>query len=235
MGSRSAEAYLASPAVVAASALAGYIDFPGDWQTAQTVAEIKINQKPEKANGGVKILDGFPESISGELLFCHQDNLNTDGIYPGKYTYIDEFTPEQQAGVVMENYDPEFKKLVKKGDILVGGFNFGSGSSREQAATCLKYRGIALVIAGSFSETYKRNALNNGFLTIEAPELVNDLKAKFGTDKLTIRTGIHATIDFRKALLNTADNEYAISSVGTAGQELVLVGGLEKWVKKKLA
>jgi len=235
MGSRSAEAYLASPAVVAASALAGYIYFPGDWQTEQTVGEIKINQKPEKVGGGGKILDGFPESITGELIFCHQDNLNTDGIYPGKYTYIDEFTPEQQAGVVMENYDPEFKKLVKEGDILVGGFNFGSGSSREQAATCLKYRGIALVVAGSFSETYKRNALNNGFLTIEAPELVNDLKAKFGTDKLTVRTGIHATIDFRKALLNTVDKEYAISSVGTAGQELVLVGGLEKWVKKKLA
>jgi len=65
--------------------------------------------------------------------------------------------------------------------------------------------------------------------------LVNDLKAKFGTDKLTVRTGIHATIDFRKTLLNTVDKEYAISSVGTAGQELVLVGGLEKWVKKKLA
>ncbi|MCH8019005.1 homoaconitase [candidate division KSB1 bacterium] len=235
MGSRSAEAYLASPAVVAASALAGYIDFPGDWQAAETVGKIKVNQKPEKANGGVKILDGFPESISGELLFCHQDNLNTDGIYPGKYTYIDEFTPEQQAEVVMENYDPEFKKLVKKGDILVGGFNFGSGSSREQAATCLKYRGIALVIAGSFSETYKRNALNNGFLTIEAPELVHDLKAKFGTDKLTLRSGIHATIDFLKAILNADDKEYAISPLGTAAQELVLVGGLENWVKRNLA
>ncbi|MCH7754883.1 homoaconitase, partial [candidate division KSB1 bacterium] len=159
----------------------------------------------------------------------------TDGIYPGKYTYIDEFTPEQQAEVVMENYDPEFKKLVKKGDILVGGFNFGSGSSREQAATCLKYRGIALVIAGSFSETYKRNALNNGFLTIEAPELVNDLKAKFGTDKLTLRSGIHATIDFLKAVLNADDKKYAISPLGTAAQELVLVGGLENWVKRNLA
>jgi len=220
--------------VVAASALAGYIDFPGDWQTAQTVGEIKINQKVEKQSGRVTILSGFPESIAGELIFCHQDNLNTDGIYPGKYTYIDEFTPEQQAGVVMENYDPEFKKLVKDGDILVGGFNFGSGSSREQAATCLKYRGIALVIAGSFSETYKRNALNNGFLTIEAPELVNDLKAKFGTDNLTARTDIQATIDFQKAVLNIGDKEYEISPLGMAAQELVLVGGLENWVKKKL-
>lgn len=235
MGSQSAEAYLASPALVAASALAGHIDFPGDWQSVQTVAEIKIKEKPTKQSGGIKILDGFPESITGELIFCHQDNLNTDGIYPGKYTYIDEFTPEQQAGVAMENYDPEFQKLAKEGDILVGGFNFGAGSSREQAATALKYRGIALVVAGSFSETFKRNALNNGFLTIEAPELVEDLKGKFGADKLTVCTGIHATIDFRKAVLQSDDKEYSVSPVGAAAQELVLVGGLENWVKKKIS
>ncbi len=55
-------------------------------------------------------------------------------------------TPQQQAEVVMENYDPEFVKIAKAGDILVGGFNFGTGSSREQAATALKYKGIQLVI-----------------------------------------------------------------------------------------
>ena len=81
-------------------------------------------------------------------------------IYPGKYTYKDDITPEEQAEVVMENYDPEFGKIVKKGDILVGGFTFGTGSSREQAATALKYRGLQLVLAGSFSQTYKRNAFN---------------------------------------------------------------------------
>ncbi|MFQ5677067.1 MAG: homoaconitase [bacterium] len=234
MGSRSAEAYLASPAVVAASALAGYIDFPGNWHTSQTKGDVKINRKPQKSSAEITILDGFPETIQGELIFCHQDNLNTDGIYPGKYTYIDDFTPKQQAEVVMENYDPDFKNLIKKGDILVGGFNFGSGSSREQAATCLKHCGIALVIAGSFSETYKRNALNNGFLVVETPELIRDLKKKFGTGKLTIKTGIQATIDFRKTTVSAQGKEYVISPVGTAAQELVLVGGLENWVKKNL-
>ena len=139
----------------------------------------KINSKTEKAKTSVRIIDGFPFQVNGELIFCHQDNLNTDGIYPGKYTYNDDMTPQDQAKVVMENYDPEFGKIVKDGDILVGGFNFGTGSSREQAATALKYRGIRLVIAGSFNETYKRNALNNGFLVIECPELVNDLKTKY--------------------------------------------------------
>ncbi|MBN2227268.1 MAG: homoaconitase [candidate division Zixibacteria bacterium] len=234
MGSRSAEAYLASPAVVAASAIAGKIDMPYDFETAQPVGETKATSKKSAATPEVTILDGFPGSIEGELIFCHQDNLNTDGIYPGKYTYIDDFTPEQQAGVVMENYDPAFGRMVKEGDILVGGFNFGTGSSREQAATALKYRGLRLVIAGSFSETYKRNALNNGFLVIDAPELVKDLKEKFGTDKLTIRTTIIAKLDFRKSVLSAGGRDYVISPVGTAAQELILTGGLENWVKKNV-
>ncbi len=234
MGSRSAKAYLASPAVVAASAVAGYVDLPGLEGNVEIEGTFKTNAKPAATGGAVQILDGFPEAVEGELIFCHQDSLNTDGIYPGKYTYIDDFTPEQQAGVVMENYDTEFGKLVNEGDILVGGFNFGTGSSREQAATALKYRGIRLVLAGSFSQTYKRNAINNGFLVIEAPELVNDLKERFGTDKLTVKTAIKGKIDFAKATLEADGKTYSLSPVGAAAQELVLTAGLENWVKQKL-
>ena len=234
MGSRSAEAYLASPAVVAASAVAGYITGLNDMTTIETIGEIKVNRKRDTGPAAMTVIDGFPKSITGDLVYCHQDNLNTDGIYPGKYTYVDNFTPDQQAGVVMENYDPEFGRLVQEGDILVGGFNFGTGSSREQAATALKYRGIGLVLAGSFSETYKRNALNNGFLAIEAPEFVNDLKAKFGTDKLTIATGWQATIDFTRATLTVEGKEYRVSPLGAAAQELIVMDGLENWVRKNL-
>lgn len=234
MGSRNAEAYLASPAVVAASAIAGKIDLPG--VTAFGPPRGQVTSKPKKApeRAVVRIVEEFPATLEGELIFCHQDNLNTDGIYPGKYTYIDDFTPEQQASVAMENYDPEFGKLVREGDILVGGFNFGTGSSREQAATALKYRGIRLVIAGSFSETYKRNALNNGFLIIEIPDLVKDLKHRFGQEKLTVRTGIRARLDFGRATLEADGRPYATGPVGTAAQELVLMGGLENWVKANL-
>lgn len=234
MGSRSAEAYLASPAVVAASALAGKIDFPGNFDDKPPKSGIKISAKKAGASEPVKVLTGFPEKIEGELIFCHQDNLNTDGIYPGKYTYIDDFTPEQQAEVVMENYDPEFGKLVKAGDILAGGFNFGTGSSREQAATALKYRGIRLVIAGSFSETYKRNALNNGYLIIEAPEFIRDLKARFGDKKLTVRTGHNCTVDIKKSNLSYGGKNYAVGPVGAAAQELIMAGGLENWVKSRI-
>ncbi len=234
MGSKNADAYLASPAVVAASALAGYIDYPGDWSDTKPVGKMKEVEADDVRPARLEIIDGFPENIRGEILFCYQDNLNTDGIYPGKYTYIDDFSAEQQARVAMENYDPQFQKLAKTGDILAGGFNFGTGSSREQAATALKHRGIRLVIAGSFSETYKRNALNNGFLLLEAPRFIRDLKIKFGEEKLTIRTGIQASINFRDSVIQFEEEQYRFAPVGAAAQELIVSGGLENWVRQRL-
>ncbi len=235
MGSPSAQAYLASPAVVAASAISGKIDY--DWKNREhreLKGSIKINEKKTGTKSSVKIINGFKPVVEGELIFCHQDNMNTDGIYPGKYTYNDDMTPQQQAEVVMENYDPEFVKMVKSGDILVGGFNFGTGSSREQAATALKYKGIQLVVAGTFNETYKRNALNNGYLLIECPQLVNDLKSKYGKDKLTVKSGINVKIDFENSVLTFDNKTYSIDPVGEAAQELIVTGGLEDWVKKNL-
>lgn len=238
MGSREAKAYLASPAIVAASAIAGKIAGPNDYKNVELDASIKINSRATSGDKTVKLLSGFPEQIKGNVLYCPQNNLNTDGIYPGKYTYIDDFSPSQQAEVVMENYDPEFVKIANKGDILVSGFNFGSGSSREQAATAFKYKGIQLVIAGSFSQTYKRNAINNGFIVIEAPELVNDFKETFRSDvdsnKLTIDTNLEIEINFKNSTLITNEKEYRIDPVGAAAQELVIEEGLENWIKNRL-
>jgi homoaconitate hydratase len=235
MGSPSAQAYLASPAVVAASAISGKIDY--EWKNKEhreLKGSIKLNEKKTGAKSSVKIIDGFKPVVEGELIFCHQDNMNTDGIYPGKYTYNDDMTPQQQAEVVMENYDPEFVKITKAGDILVGGFNFGTGSSREQAATALKYKGIQLVVAGTFNETYKRNALNNGYLLIECSQLVNDLKARYGKDKLTVKSEMNIKIDFENSSLTFDNKTYSIDPVGEAAQELIVTGGLEEWVKKNL-
>ncbi len=234
MGSPNAQAYLASPAVVAASAIAGKIDYSWEYCPGNIYADIRTNKKTNGKVSKVEIINGFPKTIEGEIIFCHQDNLNTDGIYPGKYTYIDDYSPEQQAKVVMENYDPEFVKIANDGDILVGGFNFGTGSSREQAATALKYKGIKLVIAGSFNETYKRNALNNGFLLIECPALVTDLKMKYGKEKLTVKTGIKVSIDFVNSKITLDKKEYNIDPIGKAAQELIVKGGLENWVRDNL-
>ncbi|WKZ70910.1 MAG: homoaconitase [Melioribacteraceae bacterium] len=234
MGSPDAKAYLASPAVVAQSAISGYIDFKMDYDESGINGYIEVNKKKKSDTSSIEIIDGFPEKMTGRIVYCHQDNLNTDGIYPGKYTYQDDFKPEDQAKVVMENYDPEFSQKVENGDILVGGYNFGSGSSREQAATALKYRGIQCVIVGSASQTYQRNALNNGFLLIESPELINYLKEKYGTNQLTIYTYTKAEINFENSKISFEGNEFDISPVGAAAQELIVVGGLENWVKQNI-
>lgn len=236
MGSPNAQAYLASPAVVASSAIAGYIKY--DWEDLNDKINSTITTNTRKGfaeTRSISLIENFPAQICGEVIFCYQDNLNTDGIYPGKYTYNDDITPSEQAKVVMENYDPEFSKIVTDENILVGGFNFGTGSSREQAATALKYCGIKLVIAGSFNETYKRNALNNGLLVIECPELVEDLKLKFGTEKLTVKTKILITVNFSESKIKTEENIYSISTVGAAAQELIVEDGLENWVKNRIS
>jgi homoaconitate hydratase len=172
MGSTAAKAYLASPEVVAASALTGKIAGPGWYNKPEGVEKVIIGEgsgdhvadkavsiedalekliaqadsmiaESEKEQGGAAaepaaaaaegpetltdILPGFPEKIEGDIVFCDADNLNTDGIYPGKYTYQDDMTAEQMAKVCMENYDPAFGTVSRPGDILVSGFNFGTG------------------------------------------------------------------------------------------------------------
>src|SRR5262249_54344008 len=135
-------------------------------------------EKKAKSSGSVEIMAGFPPKVRGRVLFIDKDNLNTDGIYGSKHTYRDDMTPDEMAAVTFENYDPKLNELYQKGDVVVGGLNFGSGSSREQAATALKFKGIPCVIAASFSETYKRNAFNNGFVVFECPELITYLRQK---------------------------------------------------------
>jgi homoaconitate hydratase len=122
-----------------------------------------------------------------------------------------------------------------KGDILVSGFNFGTGSSREQAATALKYAGIRVVLAGSFSETFKRNAINNGLLVLEAPELVKYLRKQFAKGSKTIRTTLTADMSLTSGNVKlTNSQEYKIPAVGLAAQEIMVAGGLEEWVKLQL-
>jgi len=234
MGSPNAQAFLASPAVVAQSAISGFIDYDFESENGEIRASLEINPKKKTELSSVKIVDGFPPKLTGRLVYCHQNNLNTDGIYPGKYTYQDDFKAEDQAKVVMENYDPEFSYNVKEGDILVGGYNFGSGSSREQAATALKHRGIQCVVVGSASQTYLRNAFNNGFLVITSPELTDYLKNKFGEQKLSVYTEINAEIDFQNSKISADGRKFEISPIGSAAQELIVVGGLENWVKQNL-
>ena len=139
----------------------------------------------------------------------------------------------------------------------MSGSNFGSGSSREQAATCLKHSGIQLVIAKSFSETYKRNALNNSLLCLESREFVHQLQLfvskAFPTapsNQKTFRTGIKVRVSFSNGQLEVLSDggkdagrvfqvgnspaHYKIPSVGLVAQELLVAGGLEPWIRQQI-
>src|SRR5438067_2301308 len=135
MGDLDAYVYLGSPAVVAASALAGFICAPKNFTERAAGTAVRRAQSKTKPPASVEIMAGFPPSVRGRVLFIDKDNLNTDGIYGSKHTYRDDMTPEEMATVTFENYDPNFNTLYQKGDVVVGGLNFGSGSSRDQAAT----------------------------------------------------------------------------------------------------
>ncbi len=233
MGDRDAFVYLASPAVVAASALAGFICAPTNFSERPAGTAVRRPEKKSRAPGSVQIMKGFPSSVRGRVLFIDKDNLNTDGIYAGKHTYRDDMTPEQMAAVTFENYDPNFNTLYQPGDVIVAGFNFGTGSSREQAATALKFKGIPCVIAGSFSETYKRNAFNNGFVVFECPELVTHLRATL-TNRAPTTVGPEITIDYAKSILTLDGKSFAFPPLSPAAQELIVAGGAENLVASRL-
>ncbi len=237
MGSRSSQCYLASPGVVAASAIAGYITGPRDYEAVELLTTIESNGSASSGDDAqIEILEGFPEKVEGELLWLPRDNMNTDGIYGKDVTYRDDLTPDEMATHVFRNYDPSFTETAKAGDLIVGGRNFGSGSSREQAATAIKYFGIPMVIAASFSQTYKRNAFNNGFPVLECPGLVDFLTGGFpGDERPTIRTGQAATVDFRASIVRVGDREFPFLPLGDVPQKLVVAGGAEAVVRESIA
>jgi homoaconitate hydratase len=237
MGSRDAKCYLASPEVVAASAVAGYICGPHEMtggDPSRSYTEFAAGTEAEK----VDILPGFPERVHGRLVFLPQDNVNTDAIYGKDYTYRDDVPKELMAKVVMENYDPQFASRTRAGDVVVSGFNFGTGSSREQAVTCLKAKGIPLVIAASFSQTYLRNAYNNGFLCVEVPDLVKRLREQFANEiaakEKTIIPGEEIDIDFTSGVIHWRGEKFAFPALGSVPQSLVIAEGVENLVAKRL-
>jgi 3-isopropylmalate/(R)-2-methylmalate dehydratase small subunit len=99
-----------------------------------------------------------------------RDHINTDEIIPARYLTTD--IESELAKFAMEDYDKDFVKRVKPGDIMVTGSDFGCGSSREHAVWCLRGAGISAILAPNFARIFYRNAINNGFLALEAQDVV---------------------------------------------------------------
>lgn len=151
------------------------------------------------------------------------DNINTDVIFPGKYTY--NVTGRSEiAKHALEDLDPTFVTNVKPGDIIVAGRNWGCGSSREQAATCLVYNGVQVIIAESFSRIFYRNALNCGLLAIVCPTAAQGIGAG-ETVKVNLQTN---QITCGKAL-------YAFPPFSPSVMGIIAAGGLVEYVKQKMS
>lgn len=150
------------------------------------------------------------------------DDVNTDVIFPGKYTYtISE--PSEMAKHAMEDADPEFAEKVEKDDVVVAGKNFGCGSSREQAAMCLKAAGVGAVVAGSFSRIYFRNAINLGLPIVICPKLV---------DK--VQKGDELTIKLSEGKVLHKGKEYPFPALSEDVERILEAGGLIPYVRQKL-
>ena len=150
------------------------------------------------------------------------DNVDTDVIYPGRYLPI--IVSEEMALHALEGIDPEFPKKLKPGDIIVAGTNFGCGSSREQAATCLKAAGVAAIVAGSYSRIFFRNALNQGLALVESKEC-----------RKHVKDGVAITIDFGKGRILVPDGEISFEPLPAFLMQILEDGGLIEHTKKKIA
>ncbi len=106
-------------------------------------------------------------------IWRYGDDVNTDMLFPGKYTYTCA-TPEEIKPHLLEDLDPEFATNVRSGDLILGGWNFGCGSSREQPVVGLCSVGITAVIAKSFARIFFRAGINQGLLLLEAPDALEE-------------------------------------------------------------
>jgi 3-isopropylmalate/(R)-2-methylmalate dehydratase small subunit len=151
------------------------------------------------------------------------DDINTDEIIPARY--LNTSDPAELARHVMEDADPEFVQKMKPGDFIVGGKNFGCGSSREHAPIAIKAGKVAAVIADSFARIFYRNAFNMGLPILESPEAAAEL-ADGQNIKVNLDTGDIVALDTGKI--------YKSTPIPPFMQELLGDGGLMAHLKKKL-
>jgi 3-isopropylmalate/(R)-2-methylmalate dehydratase small subunit len=157
--------------------------------------------------------------VSEHRVWVYGESVNTDVIFPGKYTYTLK-TPDEIAAHALEDLDPVFTAEAAPGDIIVAGHNWGCGSSREQAVTALKYRGIPAIIAASFSGLYFRNCINQGIRPIVIPGLAQRL-----------RTGNRIVLDGDVVI--AAGERWPIPPLSPTAQAILDAGGLVPMLQRR--
>jgi len=152
------------------------------------------------------------------------NNVDTDVILPGKYLVLVD--PNELAKHALEGLDTEFVRKAKGGVILVGGKNFGCGSSREQAPLALKYSGVKCVIAESFARIFFRNAINIGLPVIESKSISKD-----------VQTGDELVVDFEAGKIENLSNgkKFQVNKLPPFILQILADGGLIENLRKKMS
>ncbi len=251
MGTAESDVYLASPAIVAASAVLGRIptlaEVPGfgfrvssskfrvpssGSQVAGRNSQFAIRNSQFAIPNSQSPISNLQSpitnpqsptpnpSLSGRA-WKYGDNVNTDVIFPGKYTYTLK-TPAEWAQHALEDLDPTFAANVQPGDMIVAGRNWGCGSSREQAVGCLKAAGVQVIVAASFARIYFRNAVNNGLLPIACPEAV-----------AAIQPGETVGIDLDHCLVLCAAGAFPFPPLSDSLRAIIAAGGLIPMLKTR--
>jgi 3-isopropylmalate/(R)-2-methylmalate dehydratase small subunit len=159
--------------------------------------------------------------ISKQRVWVYGDNINTDVIFPGKYTYTLK-TPEEIKAHALEDLDPTFAAHVQPGDVIVAGVNWGCGSSREQAVTAIKWSGVQVIIAASFGGLYFRNCINQGVHPIVCPGLAALLK-----------TGDVIEIDSAANEIRAGGQSFAVPRLSPSVQAILDAGGLVPMLRQR--
>ncbi len=153
------------------------------------------------------------------------DNIDTDAIIAARY--LNTTDPEELAGHLMEDIKPDFPATVERGDILIAGYNFGCGSSREHAPLAIKGAGISCVIARSFARIFYRNAINIGLPILECDQDFSALVP--GEDHLRVN------LDEGRITHVNSGNTYEAVPFPPFMQEIIKRGGLTGYVSSRLA
>ena len=156
--------------------------------------------------------------------FVYGDDIDTDRLFPGRYLFVAD--PAGMRKYALEDLDPTFRERVRDGDVLVGGRNFGTGSSREQAVACLLHSGVRTVIARTFARIYYRNAINNGVAPLVCPAAVDG-----------IRDGDEVTIDLAAGTIAnvTRGETYRFEPLPDFLRAILDDGGLVAHLRKRFA
>lgn len=155
-------------------------------------------------------------------IWKYGDDINTDMLFPGKYTYTCS-TPEEIKPHLLEDLDADFSTKAEKGDMIFAGKNFGCGSSREQPAVGLKYVGIKAVVAKSFSRIFYRASLNQGLLLIECAEAVEAYKE-----------GDEVRIVVDRGIIKVGEKEFTFHRLPSEVKAIMESGGLLEYTRRKL-